>query len=238
MWQQLKDQCGSACVGPGRLVAIGIVLVTSAAIAWAAVERPLRVLRQLSLAQNRLAPAHAMPPTHRMRLKIGVIAGSGWRAEDVLDSARIAAGILGQCAIRTESIELDEIDAPPRYRSLFTPVSRELAARLAFPKPALFFVADTLQQPAFDAEAIGRGNSRTRPEMADTVWIAFGARELPVVIAHELAHVLADSGEHSTAARNLMRDETAPGATLLTTAQCEAIVARGTANGLLQPLRP
>lgn len=171
-----------------------------------------------------------------MRLTLAIKSGTGWRAEEVLEAAKRAAGILAQCAIRT-SIDLYEIDGPKRYRSLFTPVSRELARRLALPKPTVFFVADTLNRPAFDAEAIGRGNSRTRPEMADTVWIASGARDLPVVIAHELAHVLADSGEHSNEAENLMREETTQDGTRLTSAQCNAIVATASANGLLRPLR-
>ena len=119
----------------------------------------------------------------------------------------------------------------------FTPVSRELARHLALPKPAIFFVAETHNRPAFDAEAVGRANSRTRPEMADTVWIVSGARDLPIVIAHELAHVLADSGNHSDDAGNLMREETTKGGTQLTAAQCEAIVNSASANGLLKPLR-
>ena len=134
------------------------------------------------------------------------------------------------------AIELLEVDAPPPYRSLYTPLSRMLARRLAPARPAVFFVADTRHRPAFDAEAFGRGNSRTRPEMADTVWIAAGTRDLPVVIAHELVHVLADSGAHSAAAGNLMGEETLPGGTRLTRDQCEAIVARGAENGLLRPL--
>ena len=116
-------------------------------------------------------------------------------------------------------------------------MSRDLAKRLALPKPAVLFVADTLQKPAFDAEAIGRSNGRTRPEMADTVWIVSGARDLPVVIAHELAHVLADSGVHSDEAQNLMRDETRLTSTRLTPAQCNAILITASANGLLQPLK-
>jgi predicted metalloendopeptidase len=73
--------------------------------------------------------------------------------------------------------------------------------------------------------------------MADTVWIVSGARDLPVVIAHELAHVLADSGNHSDEAGNLMREETTNDGTRLTAAQCEAIVTTASANGLMKPLR-
>lgn len=212
-----------------------MALTACAAVAQGTDEPQLRIVGRLTVEDDPSGNA-GIAPTHRMALSIALMKGTGWRAEEVLEAAKGAAGILAQCAIRT-SIELHEFDGPKRYRSLFTPVSRDLAMRLALPKPAVFFVADTLNQPGFDAEAVGRGNSRTRPEMADTVWIASGARDLPVVIAHELAHVLADSGGHSKEAGNLMREETAQGSSRLTPEQCAAIVTAASANGLLQPLR-
>ena len=110
-----------------------------------------------------------------------------------------------------------------------------LARRTRRARPTVFFVADTRNVPAFDAEAVGRGNSRSRPEMTDTVWITAGTRDLPIVLAHELAHVIADSGEHSQQPGNLMREETAPGSTALTASQCRRLTETGAANGLLQP---
>jgi hypothetical protein len=104
-------------------------------------------------------------------------------------------------------------------------------------KPAIFFVQDTRNDPAFDAEAIGRSNAAGRPELVDTIWVAYGARDLAHAIAHELVHVLADSGEHSDAPGNLMRDETSPSNIALTAAQCRRVIAHGTANGLLGPLK-
>lgn len=219
-----------------RALAAGIALVTTATLARPAGETPLRVTSHREFPGASQAIGGASPPAHGLRLALAVMDSTGWRAEEVLDAAKRAAGILAQCAIRT-SIDLYEFDGPTRYRSLFTLVSRELARMLALPKPTVFFVADTLNRPAFDAEAVGRANSRTRPEMADTVWIASGARDLPVVIAHELAHVLADSGDHSNAAGNLMRNESAQEGTRLTAEQCDAIVTTASANGLLRPLR-
>jgi hypothetical protein len=161
--------------------------------------------------------------------------GSGWSPEQILDVTKHAIRILAHCGIRTTFVELYEFDGPARYRYLATPVSRELARRVRLARPAVFFVADTLNEPAFDAEAIGRGNSRSRPEMTNTVWITAGARDLPNVMAHELVHVLADSGEHSDLPGNLMREDTAPESTALTARQCRQITENGTANGLLQP---
>ena len=63
--------------------------------------------------------------------------------------------------------------------------------------------------------------AETRPELADTVWIAHGARDLPLALAHELVHLLSDSGEHSSAPGNLMLPETSPANVRLSGAQCE-----------------
>ena len=62
-----------------------------------------------------------------------------------------------------------------------------------------------------------------------------GARDLDVVLAHELAHVLMDSGEHSQEPGNLMREETTPGNTRLSGVQCTRLRDTATANGLLAP---
>ncbi len=194
----------------------------------------IRVLRK-TLVQV-LGDAGA-PLAYRLRLSLAVMQDTGWDAAPVLQAATRGAAILAQCSIGVDAIELTEFSGPARYGSLFTPVSRRLASELNLPKPALFFVADTQHRPAFDAEAVGRGNSRTRPEMADTVWVVKGAKDVELVIAHELAHVLGDSGDHTEEAGNLMREETSPGDTRLSAVQCEAIVRTATSNGLLQPAR-
>ena len=101
------------------------------------------------------------------------------------------------------------------------------------PRPAIYFVEDTLNRPAFDAEAIGRANSGNRPELADTIWVAAGTRDLHVALAHELFHVLEDSGAHSDEPNNLMRPETTPENTRLTDSQCAQMRATAERNGLL-----
>ena len=160
--------------------------------------------------------------------------GGAWQEADVRAAAAQAGQILGQCGVAPVRIELLRAEVHERYRIFHTPTSRELARTLRPGKPAVFFVDATRQNPAFDAEAIGRGNSRSRPELRDTVWVVHGTRDLEIAIAHELAHVLMDSGEHSDEPGNLMRDETAPGSTRLTDAQCERLRATGAANGLLK----
>lgn len=176
-------------------------------------------------------------PSSELRLTLAYLDGSGWSADTILAAIAQSARILRQCGVSLRQAELVRISAPDRYRHFQTQVSRELARALPLPKPAIYFVVGTRQRPAFDAEAIGRANSRTRPELTDTVWVTYGARDLPIAIAHELAHVLMDSGEHSDDPGNLMRADTDPENPQLTDAQCARLRGTAIANGLLQPLR-
>jgi len=217
-----------------KSVAVVIALVACSGLARAADEQALRILHREML-KDPIEPVDAARPGQSLRLTLAVMRGTEWRKERILESTQRAMRILAQCGIGPVSIELIEFDGPARYRTLFTPVSRKLAAELGLPRPTVFFVEGTRNRPAFDAEAVGRSNSRTRPEMADTVWIVQGTRDLDLVIAHELVHVLADSGEHSDDAGNLMRDETAPGNTKLTPSQCGRIARTASENGLLRP---
>jgi hypothetical protein len=162
----------------------------------------------------------------------------GWSPDAIAAALTQASGVLAQCGVRVEGAELVAVDAPPPYHWFETQRSRQVARALQLSRPTIYFVFDTRQQPAFDAEAIGRGNSRTRPELADTVWITRGARDPGIALAHELAHVLMDDGAHSEEAGNLMREETTPGNTRLTAAQCARLRDRASGNGLLRPLRP
>jgi hypothetical protein len=171
--------------------------------------------------------------SHRLRLSVHVLRGGRWSQEEVAAAVRGAGALLRQCGVALSRAELRVVQAPRRFHFYSTPVSRELLARLPVDKPAVFFVDDTRNDPAFDAEAIGRGNAATRPELADTVWVAYGARDLPHTLAHELVHLLSDSGAHSEAPGNLMRPETSPRNTRLGAGQCERLRSRGQANGLL-----
>jgi len=206
-----------------------LVLAASAAQAQEAIT--IQERREIPL-ERRAAPA-----SHELRLTLAVLDGSGWSQEQVLPAIQVSAGVLAQCGVALENVEWVRIGAPARFRDFATPVSRELSRALPLRKPAVYFVAGTRQSPAFDAEAIGRGNSRSRPELRDTVWVVYGARDLDLVLAHELAHVLMDSGEHSDEPGNLMREETAPVNMRLSEAQCARLRASGAANGLLRPRR-
>ena len=173
--------------------------------------------------------------THDLALTIAYFPAAGWQRDTVIAVARKGVAILAQCAVRLATLEIVALQGDRYFQDFRTPAARELAQRIPLSRPTVYFVADTLQRPAFDAEAIGRGNSRTRPEIADTVWITRGARDLELVLAHELAHVLMDSGEHSTLPGNLMHEETAPQNVSLTANQCKRLRQSATAHGLLAP---
>lgn len=223
---------GRATHGPAwiaRCILIGFGLALAPAVEAAA---PLPVAIESRSTINDLSPP-GRAPTHTLTLHAANI--GGWDDAVLVAGLREAAAIFAQCRIRIVRAELLRVTVPATHRDFDTPRSRELARALALPKPALFFAAGTRQVPAFDAEAIGRGNSRTRPELRDTVWVARGARDPGLVIAHELAHVLMDSGTHDATPGNLMAEETTPQNTLLTAAQCAQLTATGVRHGLLQP---
>jgi hypothetical protein len=213
-------------------IALGLLAGWACAVsAQAAVTTPFTI-------ESRNTISDLAPQTHAasaLSLHLSVVNIDRWDDAEVAAALRSAAKILAQCEIRISGAELLRITVPETHRHFYTPRSRELADALALPKPTLYFTAGTRQIPAFDAEAIGRGNSRSRPELRDTVWIARGARDLGLVIAHELAHVLMDSGAHDNSPGNLMAEDTAPQNTRLNAAQCTEMRDTGVGNGLLRP---
>jgi hypothetical protein len=172
--------------------------------------------------------------TYRLRLAVVLLEESGWTRGRAVAAVLQASPVFGRCGIALDRVEFHVIAVPPSHLDFSTPVARELARAYPVERPTAYLVRDTRSRPAFDAEAIGRGNSGTRPEIADTVWITAAARDPGIVLAHELAHVLMDSGEHSEDEGNLMRDETSQKNRKLSAAQCTRLLDRGKANGLLR----
>ena len=208
------------------------LLVALLACQGALAQTEIAVVDQVSI-----TAAHLVTPpgsTHRLKLSVVHLDGSGWHPEPVLHALRQATAILSQCDVGIVGVEWVSLAAPPRYLDFSTPVARELARLHPVAKPAIYLVRETANRRAYDAEAFGRANSHTRPELADTVWVAVGARDLGIVLAHELAHVLMDSGEHSAGYGNLMRDETSPANITLTLTQCARLRETALSNGLLQ----
>ena len=217
---------------------LAAILMAVSLAAHAEPSAPLRLAGTLALGEGDLPYGAGAGATHRLALVLFAFRDTAWKPAEILQAARAAAALLAQCGVRLARAELRELEGgEPELRDLFTPLARQLVRRLQPAKPAVFFVRDTRNRPAFEGEAFGRGNTRTRPELAGTVWLTEKARDLPVALAHELAHVLMDSGEHAEEPGNLMREDTAPENTRLSPAQCERMRRNGTANGWLQPAR-
>ncbi|MEX2164440.1 MAG: hypothetical protein WD823_09380 [Sulfuricaulis sp.] len=215
----------------------GIVLTFSPANAQEPIQ--IKVADRYTLAADQVYrhdPARH-DATHQLTLTLVYFTGSDWPRNAMVEAARKVAEILERCGMLLWQVELVRVDAPRRYHYLNTPKSRELARTLQLAKPTVYFVTDTRHRPAFDAEAIGRGNSQTRPELADSVWVTRATRDVGVALAHELVHVLSDSGQHVDLPGNLMREQTAPENTQLTGAQCAQLREVGAKNGLLHVMK-
>jgi hypothetical protein len=209
-----------------------LLLAAACAVATAApaFEESIRIAEAASVP---LTQAPVPRSSHELRLWLYTFKGTPWRQAQILPAVQESARLLAQCGVSVASVELRVLEAPRRFHFFSTPVSRTLPSSLAIGRPALFFVEDTRNEPAFDAEAIGVSNSATRPELVNTVWVAYETRDLAHVLAHELVHVLSDSAEHTYEARNLMRPETSTRNVRLSDAQCRALRERGEANRLL-----
>ena len=177
------------------------------------------------------------PHTHALALDLVVLSDAGWRIPEIHRAVGRASDILAQCGVSVERARLRIVEAPRRFRYLDDAWSPRLLKRLDLTRPAVFFVEDTLRRPAFEAEAFGQGNTRGRPALRDTVWITRAARELGVVLAHELFHVLADLGRHETDPDNLMHERTGGDNTRLHDWQCERMRKVATAFGLAVPVQ-
>jgi hypothetical protein len=189
----------------------------------------------ISIVEVRSLPLIEAPQaSHEFSLHAHTFRGTRWQPEDIAAAISGSARLLAQCGVALAVSDLRVIEAPRAFHYYHTATSRRLLQILDSPRPAVFFVEDTRNTPAFDAEAVGVANARSRPELANTVWVAHGARDLPQAIAHELVHVLSDNGSHSTERGNLMQDETSPGNERLTQRQCDLLRSRGEANGLLR----
>jgi len=158
---------------------------------------------------------------------------AGWRQESVVAAAARAAEIFRQCGVRFTDVTVELVRVPGNSRYYETASAMDLMRSLSPTPPAAWFVRDTLQQPAFDAEAIGRSNLGARGPLLNTVWLTSHLRHPGVALAHELYHVVANTGTHVPEADNLMHLETRPDGTRLGDWQCERLVKVGQAFGLI-----
>ncbi len=112
-------------------------------------------------------------------------------------------------------------------------VQPDLRTKQLLGKGFLMRLPYTLMLTPFDGEAFGRANTRRRPWVQDSVWLMDGIEDAGIALAHELYHVLTNSGEHNQIANNLMQARTSQGSTVLEPTQCEAAIRTAEKNQLL-----
>ena len=158
-----------------------------------------------------------------------------WSAPQIADSLEHAYRILAQCDIGPGKVTAYAIEAADYLLDLSTGSARSLLEALDPRRPAVVFARDTRMQEAYLGEAFGAGNTRRRPWLANSVWLMRDVDDAGIALAHELYHVLANSGAHVDGEPNLMQAYTRPDSTALTAEQCRLAQIVGQANGLLIP---
>jgi hypothetical protein len=174
-------------------------------------------------------------PSKALDLDIVALQGSDWQPAAVRAMVNSAAQIFGQCGIALRKVSLHYLSAPERLRYFTLETAQSLVRARHYAKPTAYLIADTRRPVPFDAEAFAPANSAATPLLTNTVWIRRATPYPGVALAHELVHVLTDSGAHSTQPANLMRDQTALENRKLTPAQCRQILSSGSARRLLIP---
>jgi hypothetical protein len=225
--------------GETAYVSHGFIPRPERAEAYAAVSggAKLRELKHFEIQADELYDRHnGWQFTHALQPTFVYFEGTGWNINGLRNIAAKAAPILAQCGVYIPRIEVRTLGGPQAYRYFRESVAKELVRQLPSPKPTVYFVRDTLQKDAYDAEAIGKGNSATRPTLVYTLWITEALKHPAIGLAHELSHILMDSGAHVDRPGNLMREETSAENVKLTPEQCQQLVASGMENALLTSL--
>jgi len=156
-----------------------------------------------------------------------------WSTTRIRQALQQAYQILAQCDIGPQKVAAFVIQADDYLLDLATGSARSLLEAAGARQPVVVFARDTQMQAAYLGEAFGLGNTRRRPWLANSVWLIRDVDDAGIALAHELHHVLANSGAHVEGQANLMQANTRPQSTELTAMQCQQAQSMGVANGLL-----
>jgi hypothetical protein len=157
-----------------------------------------------------------------------------WTRRTVEQALQTAYDILWQCNLLPGDVSIRAFDGDDYLRDLSTGSARTLLETADSRHATVVFARDTRMQAQFTGEAFGIGNTRRRPWLTNSVWLMLDVDDPGIALAHELYHVLANSGDHVDGVANLMQGRTRPDSTQLTPEQCELAVVNGLANRLLQ----
>lgn len=151
---------------------------------------------------------------------IVLLHGSGWKREALLDMLRTVARVYRQCDIGLRRARLLRVSVADRLLDFDAATARTLLSAVQPRRPTVILVRDTLREPAYEGEAFGLANVRVQEWLRNTVWLVQDLQDGGIALAHELFHVLSNSGDHVETAANLMRSRTDGKATRLTAEQC------------------
>ena len=170
-----------------------------------------------------------------LRLPLDILVlDSRWSRQRIEQTVQQAFQILAQCELIPGEVSIHTVSGDDYLRDLSTGSAHTLFEAVGSAKATVVFARDTLMQAAYLGEAFGLGNTRMRPWLANSVWLMLDVEDAGIALAHELYHVIANSGAHVEGVANLMQARTRPESLALTTEQCRLAQASGVANQLLQ----
>ncbi len=168
-----------------------------------------------------------------------------WNNAALKTAIAAANRLYQQCDIKLEVESIVSLTAPDYLQDLSSGHALTLARATGMVKNTtgsetvtrVFLARDTVMLDQYDANAFGLGNTRNRPWMTNSLWLTFGITDTDIALAHELFHIMSNSGEHSTRQNNLMQNRTDPDNTMLTEDQCAGAIENGITNGILRKYR-
>ena len=176
-----------------------------------------------------------LPPAGVFQLDTEIIRlDPRWSDARINAALREAFAILAQCDIGPGRVTAYQVEADDYLRDLDTGSARSLLEATASTRPTLVFARDTRLRDDFLGVAFGLGNTSLRPWLANSVWLMRDLHDDGIALAHELYHVLSNSGTHVRGEPNLMQAFTRPDSTALTAEQCRVAQQTGLAIGLLR----
>ena len=173
--------------------------------------------------------------TYEFRPTLVLINDSGWTKKLLINASTHSAEILGQCGVGVPVINLITLKTSEKYKDPDRSQRIDLARGISpAAKPLVFFIrssGDVMK----DAFSYGKSNTRSA-ELKDTVWVKNALSDIAgIALAHELVHILSNSGEHISEPGNLMNEDADTTTVKLKPDQCSNIVRRGIENGFLNP---
>lgn len=159
--------------------------------------------------------------------RVAILAGVGWEGTDMERIVREIEDIFGQCRVTASARDIHWLEVGEQFHVLDASLESRLLDALPPDRPVILLVDRTTHQDLAYAYL-----PSAQRDKRGTAWItrAVPAACMAPLIAHELAHILLDSADHSDDPRNLMHHSCsvsniagASAGTGLTESQCERI---------------